>query len=106
MLDMVMLREFFGDDNDIRDILVQFIQTTDHDIQQLGQAISERDVDQVAELTHRIKGSSLVVGADEMVRIVGEMEADARIQNDYYFDELYAALTDTYRYVSEEIRAI
>lgn len=106
MLNMAMLRDFFGDDNEIRDILVQFTQATDHDIQQLRQAISERDVGQIAELAHRIKGSSLVIGADEMVRVVDKLEAYARVQKDDYFDELYVALAKAYQYVTEEIRTI
>lgn len=106
MLNMEMLQDFFSDDNEIREILGQFIETTDSDIQQLEQAIAKRDIREVAELAHRIKGSSQVIGAVQMARTVGELEADAIIQDDHDFDKLYVALTDTYKYVSEEIRSI
>lgn len=106
MLNMEMLQDFFSDDDEIREILGQFIETTDSDIQQLEQAIAKRDIREVAELAHRIKGSSQVIGAVQMARTVGELEADAIIQDDHDFDKLYVALTDTYKYVSEEIRSM
>ncbi|WP_211826539.1 Hpt domain-containing protein [Kistimonas asteriae] len=106
MLNMEMLRDFFGDEGEIREILAQFVETTDSDIQQLEQAIEERDIGQVAELAHRIKGASQVIGAADLVRAVGELEADARTHDDHCFDELYAALAETYRHVSEEIQSL
>lgn len=104
MLNMEVLWDFFGSEGEIREILAQFVETTDSDIQQLEQAIKERDIDQVAELAHRIKGSSQIIGAADLVRAVDDLESDARTCDDHCFDELYTTLTEAYQHVSKEIQ--
>ena len=85
VLNLDVLKEVVGDDPALmKDMLNQFIEITQTDIQHLQDALAASNSRDVASLAHRIKGSCFVIGASTLAKIADNLEQDGR--RDYTID--------------------
>ena len=59
-------------------VLSRFQQRLDEDLVELKQAATATDLDVVAQISHRIKGSAANVAARAIIKVAGEIETAAR----------------------------
>ena len=67
--------------DEIRELLVIFIETSESDIDRLQQAIVEGDAKRVADAAHSIKGASANLGFMELSSFAKNLEQNARKNN-------------------------
>jgi PAS domain S-box-containing protein len=76
LLDLLLLAEISGGDQLVQaEVLLEFRRVTDADSRSLRQAADVADFAQVAQFSHRIKGSSLMLGATRLGHACGQVEA-------------------------------
>lgn len=78
---MALLARCLGNIDLIVRVLTRFRNTGSADIDHLGQAIENSDLDAVVEISHRLKGAASNVSAAGLQRIAAEMEQLARSLN-------------------------
>ena len=59
--------------------------------------------DKVASLAHRIKGSSMIVGAEKLTQLTQNLETAGQQANTEVFMPLFAEIKDVYSQVVEAI---
>ena len=64
--------------DEIRELLVIFIETSGSDIDRLQQAIVEGDAKRVADAAHSIKGASANLGFNDIFSVAKSLEQKAR----------------------------
>jgi HPt (histidine-containing phosphotransfer) domain-containing protein len=79
LLNKTALDELSGFDvDDLRDVVDLYIADATAQLDRLHQALDAGDGAEVAEAAHRIKGSSLTVGAARVASLAAEIEVAAR----------------------------
>ena len=74
-LDPAELREMYGEiDDDVRELLRIFVETTKPMIDQLGDALDQPAIVEAAELAHATKGSAYHAAAPELAAITKDIE--------------------------------
>ncbi|OED45390.1 hypothetical protein ACH42_05085 [Endozoicomonas sp. (ex Bugula neritina AB1)] len=75
MLNLNNLKEITDGDPELLDQLIKtFIETTREDMQELKNAVKNRQSSLVAATAHRIKGGAAIVGATQLYSMAGDME--------------------------------
>lgn len=104
MLNLDVLKEVVGDDPALmKDMLNQFIETTQVDMQQLQDALAASNSRDVASLAHRIKGSCFVIGASVLADIANTLEQDGRQDKTTDFPVLSEKIASAFRDVRQSI---
>lgn len=79
MLDLAVLRQSCGDDDDFaRELFVEYQQRVLELLPQLENHQTQQDYEEIRKAAHEMKGSSLTLGATEMARLAKEIEDDCR----------------------------
>jgi HPt (histidine-containing phosphotransfer) domain-containing protein len=79
VLDRAVLDELLALDADVaREVITLYLEDSESQLRLLAAAVDDGDDDAVAALAHRLKGSSLAVGATLVSTIASELEARAR----------------------------
>ena len=68
----------------VREITTLYFEVIDSDLENLGQAVAAQNSTEIASLGHKIKGSSLTIGYDEIAGYASEIERlakEERVQN-------------------------
>jgi signal transduction histidine kinase/CheY-like chemotaxis protein/HPt (histidine-containing phosphotransfer) domain-containing protein len=79
VLDRAVIDELRSLDGDVaREVVTLYLEDSVHQLEMLAVAVEDDDDDAVAALAHRLKGSSLAVGAVLVSTIASELEARAR----------------------------
>ena len=82
-LDWAVLNEVFrGDQQKVDAMLRKFLTVTDGAIREIGADIDQRNTDNLAISSHRLKSSALMVGASMLADICNRLE-DASIERDW-----------------------
>lgn len=68
-------------DQDLADLIPQFIENRKKDIEELSGAISAKNEQLVAQLGHKIKGSSASYGFEELSKMAEDCEVAAKNKN-------------------------
>lgn len=68
-------------DKDLEDLIPQFILNRKKDIEELIEAIEKKDEPLVAQLGHKIKGSSASYGFEELSKMAADCEIAAKNKN-------------------------
>ncbi|CAM3578585.1 Hpt domain-containing protein [Parendozoicomonas haliclonae] len=104
MLNLESLHEMVGNDPDmVKELLGQFIETTQDDMRNLQDAIAAGNTRDVAGLAHRIKGSCFVVGASQLAEFADLLERDGREDNASRFDDLSSKIAAEFQQVLNAI---
>lgn len=75
MIDYKNLKNMVGDDKRLYiQLLKEFIDTTDQDMQQLEAAISIKNITEVQQLAHRIRGSALLLSITPLIDTANVIE--------------------------------
>ncbi|MCL6270534.1 Hpt domain-containing protein [Sansalvadorimonas sp. 2012CJ34-2] len=107
MLNLDGLKDIVGDDQALmKDMLKQFVETTQADMTHLQDAIAAGRTRDVANLAHRIKGSCFVIGATELADIAASLEADGRKDHSEMFSTLAEQMTAAFQKVVDNICAL
>jgi two-component system, NarL family, sensor histidine kinase EvgS len=78
-IDFAMLHDISGGNEEIaRDILARFHRYNAEDAQNLREAADRADAEKVTAFSHRIKGSSRTIGANELAAVCERLERAAR----------------------------
>jgi signal transduction histidine kinase/DNA-binding response OmpR family regulator len=76
VLDQSVLVELTGGDAELAAaILRDYVESSEADMQRLGEALRSRDVDEARRQAHRIKGASATVGARQAAELSARLEA-------------------------------
>jgi len=79
LMDPEVLAEFTGGDESLRrEILLQFIAADDADANNLREKFGETDLEGIAQVSHRIKGASNMIGAKPYARAAERLNRGAR----------------------------
>jgi HPt (histidine-containing phosphotransfer) domain-containing protein len=82
-LDFEQLLDMFGDMEIVKELLVEFISTTDVTIEQLRGSVHCGDFVEVGLLTHKIKGSAAMISAESLKNTCIQLEESAKeLQHD------------------------
>ncbi|WP_196221301.1 Hpt domain-containing protein [Sansalvadorimonas verongulae] len=104
MLNLDVLKEVVGDDPALmKDMLNQFIETTQADMQNLQDALVAANSRDVASLAHRIKGSCFVIGASALAEIADTLEQDGRKDRTTDFPVLSQKVSSAFQDVRQAI---
>jgi CheY-like chemotaxis protein len=71
------LRRLAGETGELAHLVQAYEETTRAGLDQLDQAVSNRDAGSVTALAHRLKGSSATLGATRLVEMLARLETDA-----------------------------
>lgn len=83
VLDLTILRQQFGDDDDLlREVVLDYREQRREIVAQIHRAFERGNLNAVAEHTHQLKGSLLTLGAQAAARAASELEALARRRDD------------------------
>ena len=81
-LDRASLAQISGGDAAMeREILADFKSANDTDMQELRQALAQRDLKQITHASHRVKGACRMVGATALASVCERMEKAGRQNN-------------------------
>jgi len=77
------------------ELIKEYIPFIKKELNNLKEAISKNEVEAIEEIAHKIKGTSLNLGFNEIAEIASEIENNAKEQNSDFnffdsFDELYS----------------
>ena len=107
MLNLEVLQDVVGDDPVLmKDMLVQFVETTQVDMHNLQDALAAGNARDVAGLAHRIKGSCYVVGAADLADLANSLEQDGRQDKTAGFADLSTRIATEFQNVIQEIEKI
>ncbi len=107
MLNLDGLKEIIGDDPDLlKEMLQQFVETTQADLTNLQDAIAAGNSRDVANLAHRIKGSCFVIGATALAEIAASLETDGRRDCTGNYSSLAEKMTTAFQQVIDTIRSL
>lgn len=68
-------------DQDLEDLIPQFIQNRKKDVEELVQAITAQNEHAVAQIGHKIKGSSASYGFEDLSQMAADCEIAAKNKN-------------------------
>lgn len=107
MLNLDSLKDVVGDDETMmRELLMQFLETTQQDIRQLQDAVAANNAKEVASFAHRIKGSCFVVGAAGLAELMAQLELSGRKDHRGQFTQLLAQAVEELAFVNKEIEGL
>ncbi|MRI32176.1 hypothetical protein EOPP23_04090 [Endozoicomonas sp. OPT23] len=92
-----------GDSTLLGSLLDEFLNTTETDLQSLKEGVEKGYSDKVASLSHRIKGSSMIVGAEKLTRLTQDLETAGQQANTDVFSPLLSEIEEVYSQVVEAI---
>lgn len=105
MIDLTNLHSITEDSPELLDTLLEeFLNTTQADIKALEDAVHNDEANTIASLAHRIKGSSMIVGADELTQLTQQLEEAGQRKSSDRFPALFADVSACYSQVSQAIR--
>jgi len=99
------LREI-GDDEFLKELLETFIIQSDEIIEQTEKAYFNNNNLEVSQLAHKLKGSSLNIGANKLGNICKYLELSTK---EHFPDDIFNKiheLKDTYKDTKEELKKI
>ena len=104
MLNLDCLKDIVGDDEKMmRDLLMQFLEITQQDIQLLQDAVAARNAKNIVRSAHRIKGSCFVVGAHRLAELMEQLELSGREDDKSQFTQLMEQAVEELALVDKEI---
>ncbi|MDP0562727.1 MAG: Hpt domain-containing protein [Candidatus Endonucleobacter sp. (ex Gigantidas childressi)] len=104
MLDLGYLKQITSHDlAELNYLLEQFITTTKEDISNLKVAIHDNNTSDIKKISHRIKGSAVIVGAYELKDLVSELECCEKIRKESYNVVLFK-IQNCFQSITSEIR--
>ncbi len=89
-----LISQLIEEDEDMRDIVEEFVDSLDERLKELRQAHAATDWEQLAMLAHRLKGAGGSYGYPDISSIGAEMENAFRNQSDGQFDTWVQQLSD------------
>src|SRR5215475_8756640 len=79
-LDPNVMRATVGDDPEIiRELVQEFVPAARSDIAEIHAAVTSAEAERVRSLSHKLKGSSGLVGARELVELCKKLEAAGNV---------------------------
>jgi HPt (histidine-containing phosphotransfer) domain-containing protein len=79
-LDPMVMRASVGDDPEIiRELVQEFVPAARSEIAEIHAAVGSAQADRVRSASHKLKGSSGLVGARRLVEICGKLEAAGNV---------------------------
>ena len=79
-LDPVVMRATVGDDPEIiRELVQEFVPAARSDIAEIHAAVTSAEAERVRSASHKLKGSSGLVGARKLVEVCRKLEAAGNI---------------------------
>lgn len=87
-------------------VLSRFEDALGGEVEQLEAALAEADVDAVATIAHRIKGSSLTVSATELGRVAADLETTAPTGDTVQLEAGVAAVKQEWGRVQDALPSI
>lgn len=75
-------------DADLQDLIPQFLENRKKDIETLEKLVSEKNIEAIAQLAHKIKGAAAGYGFNELSDIAGQMEILAKKNEDAPLSDL------------------
>ncbi|KEQ18890.1 Hpt domain-containing protein [Endozoicomonas numazuensis] len=105
MIDLGNLQQLTeGDAPLMKTLLDEFLNTTEEDLKCLDTAVEHEKSSEIASLAHRIKGSSMIVGASQLIQLTTELEEAGKQAENDKFSALLSDIRKCYNGVSEAIR--
>ncbi|WP_062267299.1 Hpt domain-containing protein [Endozoicomonas arenosclerae] len=105
MIDLGNLQQLTeGDAPLMKTLLDEFLNTTEEDLSSLDRAVKNQEGSEIASLAHRIKGSSLIVGASRLTALTEELEEAGKRSDTGKFKPLLLDIRECYDGVSEAIK--
>ncbi len=106
MINLNSLNELTDGDSELLDSLLnEFLNTTEADIRSLKEGIDHGYADKVASLSHRIRGSSMIVGATKLTQLTQDLEVAGQQANTDVFIPLFTQIEEVYGRVVEAINS-
>ena len=85
-------------------LLDKFLQTTDQDMLALKTAIRDQNIEAAREVSHRIKGSALIIGASELISLSQQLESIEPSARHTDVLSIYRQLNQCYMGIVDAIR--
>ena len=85
-----------GDEALLEELLSTFFQSTREDILNLKAAVNNQQATLIASFAHRIKGGAVIVGADQLATLAGDLERSGQQVEPERYDTLFLELQDTF----------
>lgn len=89
---MTTEKEVVEVDSDLEDLIPNFIQNRKKDITDLNQLIESKDLVAIAQMSHRIKGSSSGYGFIGLSKMAAEMEQLSKAGNFNNIPQIYSKM--------------
>lgn len=107
MIDLGNLEQLTEDDAPMMQMLLdEFLNTTEEDLRSLEKAVENKTHREIASLAHRIKGSSMIVGANQLIQLTNELEEAGKQAENEKFESLLSDIRKCYSSVSEAIKKL
>ena len=87
-----------------KQLLGQFIETTQEDLKNLNSAVSEKKVKEIIHYAHRIKGSSVLLDIKSMTDIADKLEHSSEELSQDLLNMYHKQLCDIFFKVKEQIQ--
>ncbi len=91
-----LVRRFGGDDSIIPIIIPAYIEDTERLLLELAEAVSTGDCEQVAKISHSIKGASCNIAAEEVAEVAFALELAGKSQKGDAIKELLNNLINSF----------
>ena len=86
-----------GDQALLEELLSTFLQSTREDLLNLKAAVNNQQNPLIVSLAHRIKGGAVVVGADYLATLAGDMENVGKQASPDHYEPLLFELQETFK---------
>jgi HPt (histidine-containing phosphotransfer) domain-containing protein len=85
-----------GDRDFIKEILETFVKITPESIDAINDSLEQKQLKEIARVAHKIKPSILLLGIDELTKLIKEIEHMAKEQEE--IDQLTAKISSLNQY--------
>jgi PAS domain S-box-containing protein len=95
--------ESHGEENFVREMLELFCSYTESGIEELGKALSEKNIEIIRQKAHGLKGSSANIGALDLPEFFGRLEEKAIAENWREIGEILSEITVKFNHIKNII---
>jgi PAS domain S-box-containing protein len=92
-----------GEENFVREMLELFCSYTESGIEELGNALSEKNIEIIKQKAHGLKGSSVNIGASGLPEFFGKLEEKAIEENWTEIGEIISEITVKFSHIKNTI---
>jgi len=98
-----MAKNLEMEEEEFKEIVKLFLDTTYADLTELQSAIKENDNEKVAKTAHSIKGASINIGFSDIYEVAKSIESMARLNNLKRAMELTSMIKDNLKVIYEKL---